>query len=142
MSKIQSDNTLIVNGDTFFDIDLKTFVKQHQHSGSALSVALKPMKNFDRYGNVVLENNKITTFKEKEFCTDGLINGGIYIINRQNDFFNGLPEKFSFETGVLQPAAQNELVSGFVFDNYFIDIGIPEDYARANKEFETIFACV
>ncbi|MDR1652569.1 MAG: nucleotidyltransferase family protein [Prevotellaceae bacterium] len=141
MSKVQSSNALILNGDTLFDIDLEAFAEQHRNSSSALSVALKPMKNFDRYGNVVLENNKITIFKEKEFCADGLINGGIYLINKKNDFFNAMPEKFSFETQTLQPAAGNKLVSGFVFDNYFIDIGIPEDYARANKEFETYFVC-
>jgi D-glycero-alpha-D-manno-heptose 1-phosphate guanylyltransferase len=139
MNKTESESVLILNGDTFFNIDLALFCRQHKSVVATLSVALKPMQDFDRYGNVVLNDNKITAFKEKEFCVKGLINGGVYIINKTNSFFDDLPEKFSFETEILQPAAKDNLIHGFVFDNYFIDIGIPEDYKRADKEFRTLF---
>ena len=67
-----------------------------------------------------------------------LINGGIYVIGKSGDFFNGLPDKFSFETDVLQLQCEKSNLYGFVQDGYVIDIGIPEDYERANKDFPEI----
>jgi D-glycero-alpha-D-manno-heptose 1-phosphate guanylyltransferase len=138
LKKINENKAVIVNGDTFFNIDLNAFNEQHQAHNAVLSMALKPMRNFDRYGNVCVKNNLITDFKEKQFCADGLINGGIYIINKTNLLSEDLPEKFSFETEVLQPSANKSLIHGFIFDNYFIDIGVPDDYIRANNELINI----
>lgn len=92
------------------------------------------MEHFDRYGNVLVNNKLITAFEEKKHCERGLINGGIYIISRLDDMFNGLPERFSFETDVLQPQCVKGNLYGIVQNGYFIDIGIPEDYKRANVE--------
>lgn len=140
LKKVNKKKALIVNGDTFFNINLKAFREQHEAHNAILSVALKPMQNFNRYGNVYVKNNLITDFKEKQFCANGLINGGIYFINKTNPFFEKLPEKFSFETEILQPAAGKSLIHGFIFDNYFIDIGIPDDYAKANDELINVIS--
>jgi len=135
LGKINSDKTVIINGDTFFDIDMDSFIKLHNQYNAILSIALKPMKNFDRYGNVLIENNKIVNFKEKGFCENGFISGGIYVMNKENSFFEDLPEKFSFETEVLQPSVKKGWIDGYIFDNSFIDIGLPEDFLRANQMF-------
>jgi len=87
LGKINSDKAVIINGDTFFDIDIECFVNQHIQYNSNLSMALKPMEKFDRYGNVLINQKKITGFKEKEYCEKGFINGGIYVINKENSFF-------------------------------------------------------
>jgi D-glycero-alpha-D-manno-heptose 1-phosphate guanylyltransferase len=84
LKKTNESKAVIINGDTFFDIDLNAFEKQHETHNATLSIALKPMQNFDRYGNVVMQNNLITDFQEKQYCINGLINGGIYIINTMN----------------------------------------------------------
>jgi D-glycero-alpha-D-manno-heptose 1-phosphate guanylyltransferase len=134
-----SDRTLILNGDTMFKIDLDHFARQHSQYGARLSVALKPMKNFDRYGNVETnEQSLITTFEEKKYCAEGRINGGIYLLSGQ-EWMNGHPEKFSFETEVLQQQVKRADIYGFIYDDYFIDIGIPDDYARAQNEFDDLF---
>ena len=138
LDKINSDKAVVINGDTFFDIDIDSFVKQHDKCNSILSIALKPMKYFNRYGNVLINDSIITDFKEKDFCDEGFINGGIYVVNKENSFFDRLPAKFSFETDVLYPMAKTGMIRGFVFDNYFIDIGIPEDYTHANEELVKI----
>lgn len=93
------------------------------------------MKNFDRYGTVEIdEENRITGFKEKEFRQYGFINGGIYLI-RADVFKNAnLPQKFSFEKDFLEKYYQEMNFYGLPFDDYFIDIGIPEDYERAKRE--------
>ena len=59
-------------------------------------------------------------------------------MKRENRMMDGLPERFSFETEVLQKQSKALNVNGFVCDGYFIDIGIPEDYERANKEFDKL----
>jgi len=53
--------------------------------------------------------------------------------------FDGLPQKFSFETAVLEKQCMVGNIDGVVQDKYFIDIGIPEEYHRADKEFANLF---
>ena len=137
LSKTTSHNVLVLNGDTFFDVDVNALIINHLESEKDITIALKPMENFERYGNVILDKNgNVVEFQEKKFCTKGQINGGVYVMKRKNDMMNGLPEKFSFETEVLQKQAKMLNVNGYISDTYFIDIGIPEDYAKANVEFE------
>lgn len=128
-------DVLVFNGDTFFDIDLKRLSDFHIQHTAVCSVALKPMINFSRYGTVeVSSTNSITAFREKQFCESGLINGGIYALHAKELLTAALPEKFSFEKDFLEAQTGSGKFFATVFDNYFIDIGIPEDYERANHE--------
>jgi D-glycero-alpha-D-manno-heptose 1-phosphate guanylyltransferase len=137
LQKTHTSKNLILNGDTFFDVDMNKFSR---FSNTAINIALKPMKNFDRYGTVCMdEKNIIHTFNEKQYCSAGLINGGVYIIDKTKCDLSPLPEKFSFETDLLQHEATKATLTGFIDNGYFIDIGIPEDYARANVEFADLF---
>jgi len=141
LQQATEEEVLIMNGDTFFDIDLSKLVSAHRASGAELSIALKPMCDFDRYGNVGLnEENRISSFQEKQFCAQGQINGGTYVINRLGSLMDNLPQKFSFETEVMQRLFGERFFHGFINDGYFIDIGIPEDFEKANVEFKTLFA--
>ena len=140
MQQVQENEAVVINGDTFFDVDLTLLLQQHRNSEAMLSMALKPMNNFDRFGNVILgEGSRIVTFQEKQYCECGLINGGIYIVNRDHPFFTGQPERFSFEKNVLGNPSNQGLLAGFSHDKYFMDMGIPEDYARINEDFKTYF---
>lgn len=136
MEKCTSDSVCIMNGDTFFDVDLERLKEAHKHSGKLLTMAVKHLKDFDRYGTVSFDKNGVVTgFNEKRYCEDGYINGGVYMVSDRN-LLKAMPEKFSFETEFLQPKAAAGLVNSFVSDGYFIDIGIPEDYAKANEDFK------
>jgi D-glycero-alpha-D-manno-heptose 1-phosphate guanylyltransferase len=77
---IHEQNCLILNGDTFFEIDIGRFFRNHVQSNSVFSIALKTMKNFDRYGTVKRVGSRIVAFEEKRFRTAGEINGGVYIL--------------------------------------------------------------
>ena len=132
MSKVTAPQCVILNGDTFFDVDLKSLCSFRELSGSPMAVALKPMERFERYGSVTLDDNRhISSFNEKRYCEKGLINGGIYCIDCGCSLLDSKPEKFSFEKEVLEPESALGRLSGFVCDGSFIDIGIPEDYALA-----------
>ncbi|ECP7379367.1 NTP transferase domain-containing protein [Campylobacter coli] len=122
--KFVKNEAYVLNGDTFFDINLKKLVL----NGSKICIALKQMQNFNRYGTVnVNEQGFVTSFEEKVFKKQGLINGGIYLLKK--DIFDefSLEKKFSFEE-FLQENYKSLKIQTQIFDDYFIDIGIPEDY--------------
>jgi D-glycero-alpha-D-manno-heptose 1-phosphate guanylyltransferase len=134
------NNVLICNGDTLYKIDVSALSNLHEEVNAACTLTLKPMRYFDRYGVVELnEDHSIKSFKEKQYYTSGLINGGIYALNRQKFLKETLSEKFSFEKDYLEKNVKNNeeenpKLYGIIQDDYFIDIGIPEDYERAQKE--------
>ena len=137
LSKAFTNDVIVLNGDTFFDVDLNKLMEFHSLHPSVITLSLKPMLEFDRYGRVIIDevDQRIIKFEEKMYCKNGLINGGIYVINKSKLIFKSLPEKFSFETTVLESQCKIGNLFGVVQDEYFIDIGIPEDYCEANMHF-------
>ena len=146
LSRCRERKVVVVNGDTFFPVDLDAIPFD-----SPVTVALKPMKDFDRYGAVSVTPDclpvtpdliggltRVVAFHEKEHVDEGLINGGVYALNGLD--LASFPEKFSFEKDVLEPFAAAGKVGGWVSDSYFIDIGIPEDYDRAQTELPQYMA--
>ena len=132
MSKVRSSRAVILNGDTFFNVDLDSFHSFSSKLNAPLTVALKPMADFDRYGSVTLsDDNRIVSFNEKMHCDKGLINGGIYCIDSSAALFDGMPDKFSFEKEILEPMSVKGVITGYISDGSFIDIGIPQDYDTA-----------
>lgn len=103
LAKTSRNDVLVLNGDTYFDVDLNRFYEQHRECPSSVSLALKSMEEFDRYGAVETdERHIIAAFYEKQYCKAGLINGGVYFINKLNMDYKALPTKFSFEKEVLE----------------------------------------
>ncbi|MGM9838401.1 MAG: HAD-IIIA family hydrolase [Paludibacteraceae bacterium] len=142
MRFVDGDNFLVLNADTLFDINGEAFCRFHSAQERDISVALRSVADTARYGSVRLDKdqNRITGFSEKaESAGAGLINGGIYAIRKAWLQSLDLPTKFSFEKEVLQTMVQTARMYGMVFDNYFIDIGVPEDYYRAQREFIGLF---
>lgn len=132
---IKGNEFFITNGDTFFEVSLQDLYTFHQQKNSVLSLALKPMLEFERYGSVQLdERSMITAFLEKQFCKEGLINGGIYLTSAQYLQNLHLPQQFSFEKEVLEAQVKSNSLYGFVSDTYFIDIGIPADYEKVQVD--------
>ena len=128
---------MVVNGDTFFNVPLNEFSDFHFESQSDLSIALKPMNDFDRYGIVETDtSNRVIAFKEKMKREEGNINGGIYITSRSFLESLNLKDAFSFEKDVLEKKLTEKKFCAFQFDKYFIDIGIPEDYNKAQTDVE------
>ncbi|MCX6333135.1 MAG: sugar phosphate nucleotidyltransferase, partial [Bacteroidia bacterium] len=136
LHKTSGNEILILNGDTFFPIGLDKFYSFHTESGSHFSVALKKMKNFSRYGSVECKGDTITKFHEKNLCAEGLINGGIYLAGKKFLESGSYPEVFSLEKVILEKEAGSGKLKGQVFDDPFIDIGIPEDYRTAQSLFK------
>ena len=140
MKEAKEDNVVVLNGDTMFRVDLNDMLAFQNHMSAGASLALKEMKDFDRYGVVKLDNHyMITQFEEKQQRETGLINGGVYIINKKQFLDKQLPERFSFEKDFLEAFVKEGNFYGYKSDGYFIDIGIPEDYEQAQQDFKQIF---
>lgn len=130
-----SPQSFILNGDTFFKINLSEMELKHKKNKASLSVAVKEMTNYERYGSVTITKDKITGFKEKQFNAKGFINGGTYLLNKETLFSLNLPGKFSFENDFLEKYYQELHCIAFKSNQYFIDIGIPDDYEKAKIDF-------
>jgi len=141
LKKSAKEQVLILNGDTLFLADLHLLFEAHIEKQAATTIALKSMNEYDRYGTVVMDDDDcITAFREKSYTKYGAINAGIYILNKKFLLEKNLPEKFSFEKDYLEASVQEKQFFGKIFDNYFIDIGIPEDYEKAQQDFITLFS--
>lgn len=142
MEKVTEDEAIILNGDTYFAVDLNELVAAHKNQPEAkLTIALKLMKDFDRYGTVTTAaDGRVLKFNEKQPCEEGEINGGVYVLSKDDSIFEGQPKKFSFETVVMQEkCGDTGCLFGVVQNGYFIDIGIPEDYHKADRELPELF---
>lgn len=136
-SHVCSPHAMVMNADTMFRINLDSFFQSHIENLANVSIALRKVDDISRYGAVEInEESEIVAFREKSgIKSSGFINGGIYLIKTR--FFKGLdlPEKFSLENEMFPAFRSHKKYFGAIFDNYFLDIGIPEDYNRAQCEF-------
>lgn len=131
------EDVLIVNGDTFFEADLQRLHHYHLEDKADCTLALKPMQDFDRYGVVATdEQHNILSFQEKKHMAAGLINGGVYLLHLQAFRQLHPAEKFSFEKDYLEKYVGAQKMIGIPDDGYFIDIGIPEDFKKANTDLK------
>lgn len=132
-----NEEFFVINGDTFFDIDyslLENFSKDKQ-----CTIALRYSNNVERYGFVDIDENfKVKSFIEKGNLpsgkTDGFINGGIYYIKKSllSTFAKNFKGEFiSLETQIFPQFMKMSSLFALPLGACFIDIGIPEDYYRA-----------
>ena len=139
MSNLNEDLVLILNGDSFFDLNLEQFYNLHLEQKSDFSLALRYVNNSERYGNIEFNSShQITSFIEKnQLNQSGYINAGVYILSKKLYLQNTKPDiNFSIEKDFFEKQLNQLIIKGFEFKDYFIDIGIPEDYLKAQDDFK------
>jgi D-glycero-alpha-D-manno-heptose 1-phosphate guanylyltransferase len=139
MTKCYTSDVLVLNGDSFFYVNITDHFNNHISKQADCSLALRKVFNASRYGTILLGiGNAIETFKEKNNIEQtGLINGGVYILNRKlylSKTNEAVP--FSIEKDFYESRINELHIFGFEYDGYFIDIGIPEDYNKAQIDFK------
>ena len=129
---ISSETIMVMNGDSFIDIDLSAFLCWFADKGCDAALALTKMNNASRYGLVDVDPNELITrfYEKKTNAGQGWINAGVYLLKKTvvETIPQGKP--FSLELEVFPSLAGGKLY-GYHFEGKFIDIGIPETYFRA-----------
>lgn len=135
LESCSQSTVFIINGDTWFDVDFDAMESSlAKHSNAACCIATKHMFNFNRYGTIEISGNgQIRSFREKEQCDDGLINGGVYLIRK--NALEKEPAVFSLENDWFQKVVYDGVLVSCLIEGGFIDIGVPEDYALAQDFF-------
>ena len=128
------DPVFVLNGDTFVKLDYLAMNAKHHESQAKITMALRHVDDCGRYGSVTVRDHHAVQFQEKGKSGAGYINAGVYLINPELFAKYTFPKKFSFETEFLFPYMPLIKPNAFIAEDYFIDIGIPEDYARAQQE--------
>ncbi len=134
----KNEQFLVINGDTYFDIDLYAMESFHFINNSDWTFALFNSSDNSRYtpfelssNSHILKVNNSNEIKVSNFYS----NGGIYLINNKN-IFNGYKAdsiKKSLETDIIPEMISNRKLFGYVSDGLFIDIGLPGDYIKAHS---------
>lgn len=136
LEKSRGLNVLVLNGDTYFDVNIEHLVQRHELNSCDITMAVKRIDYSDRYGSVVIDDyERIIGFEEKNIKHDVLINGGVYVLNSAKyiEKTKNL-DVFSFEKDFLEKHVDSALFCACEQNAYFIDIGIPADYEKANLE--------
>ncbi|HWE83991.1 MAG TPA: nucleotidyltransferase family protein [Terracidiphilus sp.] len=134
LEKGTEDSLLVLNGDTFLQVDFAQLCRAHETALRPLTMAITPVDNVSRYGGVIFEQGCVAGFAEKGGAGPGWINAGTYVISRAFPWPEDLPDRFSFESDVLAPHLATLRPAAFLCRGYFLDIGVPEDLDRAQTE--------
>lgn len=133
MTRCTRDHVFVLNGDTFLDLEASAIDEFWLARRNPLIVA-RQVTDTARFGRLLVQDDLVRGFTEKGVSGPGLINGGCYVFDRkQLDHFE-LNQPFSLEADFLAHAVQTMPVNVFVTGGHFIDIGVPEDYQRAQTE--------
>ena len=125
---------LALNGDTWFPIALDRLVGFHRMERAAATMAIARVADSARFGAVRVSGTRVEGFTEKGETGAGWINGGIYVLgNAALSAIARAPEAFSLEREILPALAETGKLAAYRSRSRFIDIGIPEDYARARR---------
>jgi D-glycero-alpha-D-manno-heptose 1-phosphate guanylyltransferase len=122
---------LVMNGDTWLGLDIAAFVHWAQAREPADAVVLRRVDDVSRYGSVALDGERVTAFGEKSGSGSGLINAGFYWLHRSSFERWTWPAAFSLENDFFQRHLAELDLRGTITDGHFIDIGVPEEFDRA-----------
>jgi len=139
LAQAREEFVLVLNGDTFLDADYVAMLRFHAAEGAAVTLAVVHCDDVSRYGSVILEGERIVGFEEKGSSGPSWISAGTYVLARDLAWPPALPEKFSIERDFFVPEVARLCPAAYKVDGFFLDIGIPEDYDRAQTELAPFF---
>jgi D-glycero-alpha-D-manno-heptose 1-phosphate guanylyltransferase len=137
LKRCNDDHVFVFNGDTYLDLEVAD-VEAHWRTHRVPIIVAREVPDTARFGRLNTAGGHVVGFLEKGMAGAGLINAGTYVlpVDTLNEFAPG--KAFSLETDFLAKAVQAQRIDLFVTSGHFIDIGVPEDYARAQSELAGI----
>ena len=140
VAHIRTETALIMNGDSYTDVDLSRLVREQAGSDTDVTVVVIPETRSDA-GSVVLDRDgKVKAFAEKRHVPESrYLSAGIYMLSK--NLIAGVPQgsKISLEEQLFpQWLADGKSVEGFVYEGPCLDIGTPERYLKAQHALEKV----
>jgi NDP-sugar pyrophosphorylase family protein len=129
-----TENVLVLNGDTYCDVDLEDFAAWHLGHQAEATLLIGRCQDTAGYGRVMLDSDgRLRNFLEKaQTPGPGLVNAGVYLITRKLLQLIPTGRVVSLERDFL-PGQLEKGIYGYVTEAPFIDIGTPDNYAQANS---------
>src|ERR1700722_10485674 len=137
---IRTETSLVMNGDSYTDVDLSRLVRAHAASGADVTVVVIPESRTDA-GSVVLDSNgKVKAFAEKRHVPESrYLSAGIYMLGKKRIAAVPRGSKISLEEQLFpQWLADGKGIEGFVYEGQCLDIGTPERYMKAQHDLEKV----
>jgi len=129
---------LMINGDTLTTLNFSELINYHQRSGAIATIALKKREIFIDFGIVELDSaGCIKGYTEKP-TINHLVSMGVYVFEPRVLEYIKAGEKLDFPDLIKTLISNDETVKGFIYDGYWLDIGRPEDYEKANEQIGEI----
>lgn len=132
LEKCFEDHVYIFNGDTFLDIKIDEIEALWNETKTSIIIGAV-VDDASRYGSLIIENNRVTGFSEKGVGGKGVINAGCYVFDPKLILSHKINTKFSLEEDLLKPLINEYGMNVCISNGKFIDIGVPEDFIRADQ---------
>ncbi len=142
--KLTARNFMVMNGDSFLDLDISKLVGEHDRRSALVTMALTRVEDPKRYGSVVLDSSgRVDRLVENGVETgSALINAGIYVLNRSLlEKIHGGATPVSLEKDVFSKLMGAPFF-GVVAEGFFIDIGIPKDYEYLDNNPQVLASAI
>ncbi|HKX11342.1 MAG TPA: nucleotidyltransferase family protein [Stellaceae bacterium] len=126
-----------LNGDSIVRMDYPGMWSAHRiraGNSRAVTLAITAAPDASRYGAVEIREGRIVGFNPAGTEREALINAGVYLFHRRVLEGWSLPAAFSLEADFLARLADRLEIHAFQTEGWFIDIGVPTDYERAQAE--------
>ena len=132
--ELLGEPALVMNADTLFKINLSSMQRFHTSVHADITIAARRVPDASRYGAIIMKGDRVVSMAEKELRGPAIINGGTYLINPQALAAIPTAAAFSFERDFLPKVLSRLNVAAYSESAYFIDMGVPEELARAQVE--------
>jgi len=132
------ESFFVLNGDLLTDLDLNALFESHRTSGARLTVATYSRDSMIDFGVIDIDeqSGQVTGFREKP-TYHFTVSTGFYVYSRA--LLDDVPDgPYGFDQLMLDMLSRNESINTYKHDGYWLDIGRPEDYEKANTDFAKV----
>jgi NDP-sugar pyrophosphorylase family protein len=133
------DDFLVMNGDVLTGLDFSEFLEFHKKTGSIATIALNRRHVDIDFGVVELDENRTLIGYIEKPKIDYLVSMGVYAFNESILEYIPSHEYLDIPDLMKRLLSEGEKVNGFIHDGYWLDIGRPDDYIKANEDIQKIY---
>jgi D-glycero-alpha-D-manno-heptose 1-phosphate guanylyltransferase len=137
LPKLSAPTVLLLNGDSYCDVNLTVFHNFHDRCAAHVSLVLARVPGASRFGKVCVDNHsRVKRFEEKTAVhATNWINAGIYLLERPLIEEIPMGRRLSLEHDLFPAWVERFRFCGFRCAGRFLDIGTPQAYAEAERFF-------